>query len=176
MTHYLGLRFRDNGQLYSFDAGPFEVKAGDHVLVKSDQGLVMAKVHLVQNEPPADHDGQEIKSIHRPATDEDMVQHGDNLDLARQALRQCRRMIEERRLDMKLVDVEVFHDRSKLVFCFTAPGRIDFRELVKDLVKTHRTRIELRQIGVRHETQMIGAIGNCGQVCCCAQFIRKFQP
>jgi hypothetical protein len=96
--------------------------------------------------------------------------------MGRQALRYCRQCISERGLDMKLVDVEIYHDRSKLVFYFTAPNRIDFRDLVKDLVKNYRTRIELRQIGVRHETQMIGAVGNCGQMCCCARFIRKFQP
>jgi hypothetical protein len=96
--------------------------------------------------------------------------------LAREAIRHCRQCINERNLDMKLVDVEILQDRSKMIFFFTAPGRIDFRELVKDLVKAYRTRIELRQIGVRHETQMIGAIGNCGQMCCCARFIRKFQP
>ena len=83
-----------------------------------------------------------------------------------------REKINERRLEMKLVEVEVFYDKSKIIFYFTAPGRVDFRELVKDLVREYRTRIELRQIGVRHETQMIGAVGNCGQLCCCRRFLR----
>jgi len=96
--------------------------------------------------------------------------------LAREAFRFCRDCIRRLDLAMKLVDVEVHFDRSKMVFFFTAPGRIDFRELIKDLVREYRTRIELRQIGVRHETQMLGAIGNCGQICCCRRFLRKFAP
>ena len=100
----------------------------------------------------------------------------ENDDLASGAFEFCRNCIFKRKLEMKLVDVEVYFDRSKMVFYFTAPGRIDFRDLVKDLVRQYRTRIELRQIGVRHETQMLGAMGNCGQVCCCRRFMRKFHP
>ena len=96
--------------------------------------------------------------------------------MAREAQEFCRQCIRDRNLDMKLVDVEVFFDRSKLIFYFTAPSRIDFRDLVKDLVREYRARIELRQIGVRHETQMVGAVGNCGMVCCCRRYLRKFAP
>ena len=176
MNNILGLRFRENGQIYYFDADSFEIQAGEHVLVKTEQGTGMARVFTVQDAPPAGLERSEIKPVLRPATPEDLAQHAENLQLAREAIRNCRQCITERNLDMKLVDVEILQDRAKMVFYFTAPGRIDFRELVKDLVKAYRTRIELRQIGVRHETQMVGAIGNCGQMCCCARFIRKFQP
>jgi cell fate regulator YaaT (PSP1 superfamily) len=176
MNTILGLRFRENGQIYYFDAASFEIRAGEYVLVKTEQGTGMARVSCVQESPPADMELSEIKPVLRPATPEDMAQHAENLELAREAIRYCRQCITDRNLDMKLVDVEILQDRAKIVFYFTAPGRIDFRELVKDLVKAYRTRIELRQIGVRHETQMVGAIGNCGQMCCCTRFIRKFQP
>lgn len=176
MSTTLGLRFRENGQIYYFDALSYGVRVGEYVLVKTDQGTAMARVASVLDAPPADMQASEIKPILRLASNEDMIQHDENRELARDAIRHCRRCISERNLEMKLVDVEILLDRSKMVFYFTAPGRIDFRELVKDLVKAYRTRIELRQIGVRHETQMLGAIGNCGQMCCCARFIRKFQP
>ncbi|MBU1594979.1 MAG: hypothetical protein KKA55_05515, partial [Proteobacteria bacterium] len=106
----------------------------------------------------------------------DLETGAENRRLARRAFNFCRGCISQQNLDMKLVDVEVIHDRSKMIFFFTAPNRIDFRELIKILVREFHTRIELRQIGVRHETQMIGAIGNCGQVCCCRRFLRKFAP
>lgn len=118
----------------------------------------------------------EIKPIIRLANEEDLSSLASNDVLAKEAFTFCRERIKGRKLDMKLVDVEVFFDRSKIIFYFTAPTRIDFRELVKDLVKNYRTRIELRQIGVRHETQMIGAVGNCGMVCCCRRYLRKFAP
>ena len=125
---------------------------------------------------PVPHSLAGLQTIHRLATESDLETHGENLRLARRAFSFCRGCINAQNLDMKLVDVEVLHDRSKLIFFFTAPNRIDFRELIKSLVREFHTRIELRQIGVRHETQMIGAIGNCGQVCCCRRFLRKFAP
>jgi cell fate regulator YaaT (PSP1 superfamily) len=176
MSHILGIKFRDHGQLYYFDSGPFVVAVGDNVLVQTEQGLGMGKVALVRDTPPEDGEQPEIKPIFRLPTTEDLDIQRENDTLAREAHAYCRKCIEARNLDMKLVDVEVLHDRGKIVFYFTAPGRIDFRELVKDLVKAYHTRIELRQIGVRHETQMLGAIGNCGQMCCCRRFMRKFAP
>jgi len=125
---------------------------------------------------PVPHSLAGLQAIHRLATESDLETHAENLRLARRAFSFCRGCINSQNLDMKLVDVEVLHDRSKLIFFFTAPNRIDFRELIKSLVREFHTRIELRQIGVRHETQMIGAIGNCGQVCCCRRFLRKFAP
>ena len=176
MSHILGLKFRDHGQVYYFNSGPFVVAVGDSVLVQTEQGLGMGKVTLVRDTPPEDGEQQEIKPIFRLPTPEDLEIQRENDALAREARTYCRKCIETRALEMKLVDVEVLHDRGKIVFYFTAPGRIDFRELVKDLVKAYHTRIELRQIGVRHETQMLGAIGNCGQMCCCRRFMRKFAP
>ncbi len=125
---------------------------------------------------PIPHSTSGLERISRLATQADLEVHAENRRLARRAFTFCRGCINSQNLDMKLVDVEVLHDRSKLIFFFTAPNRIDFRELIKSLVREFHTRIELRQIGVRHETQMIGAIGNCGQVCCCRRFLRKFAP
>ncbi|MFU2209544.1 regulatory iron-sulfur-containing complex subunit RicT [Solidesulfovibrio sp. C21] len=176
MSHILGIKFRDHGQLYYFDSGPFVVAVGDSVLVQTEQGLGMGKVALVRDTPPEDEEQPEIKPIFRLPTTEDVDIKRENDALGHEAHTYCRKCIEARKLEMKLVDVEVLHDRGKIVFYFTAPGRIDFRELVKDLVKAYHTRIELRQIGVRHETQMLGAIGNCGQMCCCRRFMRKFAP
>ena len=120
--------------------------------------------------------GQEMPTILRHASSDDIHRGEANEQMAREAQEFCRQCIRDRNLDMKLVDVEVFFDRSKLIFYFTAPSRIDFRDLVKDLVREYRARIELRQIGVRHETQMVGAVGNCGMVCCCRRYLRKFAP
>lgn len=176
MSQILGLKFRDSGSIYYFDSGAFVVKPFDRVIVNTDQGMALAKVVLVLSEPPDDFEGGEIKPIYRLASEEDLVQETENEALAHEAFEYCRKSIAEHNLDMKLVDVDVFFDRGKIVFYFTAPNRIDFRELVKDLVRNYRTRIELRQIGVRHETQMTGAVGNCGQLCCCRRFLRKFAP
>lgn len=125
---------------------------------------------------PVPRTSRGLERILRPATEADLDIQVENRRLARRAFSFCRGCISSQNLDMKLVDVEVLHDRSKMIFFFTAPSRIDFRELIKSLVREFHTRIELRQIGVRHETQMIGAIGNCGQVCCCRRFLRKFAP
>lgn len=176
MSHVLGLKFSDYGQIYYFDSGPFVVASGDRVIVKTDQGMGLGTVVTMSETPPEDVPAQDLKPIFRLATEEDLTTEAENTALAREAYRFCRQCVAERELEMKLVDVEVFFDHSKMVFYFTAPGRIDFRELVKDLVRNYRTRIELRQIGVRHETQMLGAVGNCGQVACCRRFMRKFAP
>ncbi len=177
MSQLLGIKFRPPGQIYHFWSGPFVLARGDCVIVETEQGFGLGSVVIIE---PADQAGtpapEGVKAIYRKATAEDIQQHEGNEQLGRDARQFCRTCINERHLDMKLVDVEVFFDRSKIIFFFTAPNRIDFRELVKDLVKNYRTRIELRQIGVRHETQMIGAIGNCGMVCCCRRFLRRFAP
>ncbi|NDV24818.1 regulatory iron-sulfur-containing complex subunit RicT [Desulfovibrio sp. JC022] len=176
MSQILGVKFNDFGQIYYFSSGPFVVREGHSVIVKTEQGMGLGKVFVVQQDLPEDVTEDSIKTIYRLAGEEDLEAEAENKDLSRTAHRFCKDCIERQKLEMKLVDVEVFFDRSKMIFYFTAPGRIDFRELVKDLVKEYRTRIELRQIGVRHETQMLGAIGNCGQICCCRRFMRKFMP
>ncbi|HJA79240.1 MAG TPA: hypothetical protein H9784_06710 [Candidatus Desulfovibrio intestinavium] len=170
-----GLRFRTLGQT-SYHSGPDALRPGDHVIMAAEQGEALAEVVSGPHESlPAPYvdGGQEIL---RPATAGDLERARANEELAREAGAFCRRCIRQRRLDMKLVEVEIYFDRSKFIFYFTAPARIDFRELVKDLVREYRARIELRQIGVRHETQMVGAVGNCGMVCCCRRYLRKFAP
>jgi len=178
MSQILGVKFNDYGQVYYFASGPFVVREGQHVIVKTDQGMGLGKVILTKQAPQEPESGEEEahKPIYRLANDKDMEAVEENSQLSKNAFQFCRKCINKHKLGMKLVDVEVFFDRSKMIFYFTAPGRIDFRELIKDLVREYRTRIELRQIGVRHETQMLGAIGNCGQICCCRRFMRKFVP
>lgn len=179
MSQILGVKFNDYGQVYYFTSGPFVVQAGQSVIVRTEQGMGLGTVVDVRpGEVSAESEEQdsEIKPIYRLANEEDLRSAAENERLARDAYRFCRDCIRRLSLDMKLVDVEVHFDRGKMIFYFTAPGRIDFRELIKDLVREYRTRIELRQIGVRHETQMLGAIGNCGQLCCCRRFLRKFAP
>ncbi|GHU94367.1 hypothetical protein AGMMS49974_03630 [Deltaproteobacteria bacterium] len=157
-------------------SGPNGLNAGDCVLVDAEQGLTFAQVASGPISALSGVDEQTLPAILRQASPEDMEKNLENANLARDADAFCRCCIQERRLDMKLVDVEVFFDRSKFVFYFTAPARIDFRDLVKDLVREYHARVELRQIGVRHETQIVGAVGNCGMVCCCRRYLRKFAP
>lgn len=170
-----GLRFRTLGQT-SYYSGPPDLEPGQHVLIEAEQGHALA---LIVSGPAQHLSGQEsepLPPILWLASPEDVRRGEANEQLSREAQEFCRQCIRQRDLDMKLVDVEVFFDRSKLIFYFTAPSRIDFRDLVKDLVREYRARIELRQIGVRHETQMVGAVGNCGMVCCCRRYLRKFAP
>lgn len=179
-TRLLGIRLRRNGPVFFFPDAELTVRSGSKVVVKTDQGLALGEVESVfRGRVPSPEEGDDPSfsgAVLRLATAQDIAQHSENSILTAEAAAFCRTCIRQRNLDMKLVDVEVLHDRAKIIFFFTAPARIDFRELVKDLVRNYRTRIELRQIGVRHETQMIGAIGNCGMVCCCHQYLRKFAP
>ncbi len=178
MSQILGVKFNDYGQVYYFGSGPFVVREGQSVIVKTDQGMGLGKVILIKQAPREveGEDSEGHKPIYRLANEKDLESVAENEALSKAAFTYCRNCVSKHKLGMKLVDVEVFFDRSKMIFYFTAPGRIDFRELIKDLVREFRTRIELRQIGVRHETQMLGAIGNCGQICCCRRFMRKFVP
>ena len=153
--------------------------AGDKVVVDMEEGQVLGTVASVMRMNP-DHivsgEGPTVRPVARKATEKDLDTAESNAQLSEEALEFCSQCVRDRDLDMKLVDVLILLDRGKMVFYFTAPSRIDFRELVKDLVRRYRTRIELRQIGVRHETQMVGALGNCGMVCCCRRYLRKFAP
>lgn len=176
MTQVIGVKFRDQGQVYYFKASPFVVEKGDFVIVKTEEGLGLANVVVVRDSIPDGFTPEQLKPIFRLANEEDIQSQKENKDLAAEAYKLCRDFIKTRQLEMKLVDVEVYFDRSKIIFYFTAPGRVDFRDLVKDLVRIYKTRIELRQIGVRHETQMVGGVGNCGQMCCCRRFMRQFEP
>jgi len=171
----VGIRLRHCGPTLYCDSMPLLAVVGASLMVETEYGLVIGQVVSLHDSLP---DGNVCSAIHvlRTATDADKATAKANEELARRARRFCQEAIRNRGLDMKLVDVDVIFDASKIVFYFTAPARIDFRELLKDLVREYRARIELRQIGVRHETQMIGALGNCGMVCCCRRFLRKFAP
>lgn len=170
-----GLRFRSLGQT-SYYSAPEILRQGDYVLIDADHGQAVAEIVSGPLVALRGSNEADLPAIIRPINEEDRDIFDKNNDLARQAKFFCKERIRQRGLEMKLVDVEIFFDRSKFIFYFTAPTRIDFRELVKDLVREYRARIELRQIGVRHETQMLGAIGNCGQVCCCRGYLRRFAP
>ena len=172
--YILSIRFRLFGQTSLFTA-PEAVAVGEQIMVETEQGLELGTVMHCYDSLPVEQE-EALTPILRLATAEEKESGRANEELAQQARHFCRQCINNRHLDMKLVDVEIFFDRSKFVFYFTAPARIDFRELVKDLVREYRSRIELRQIGVRHETQMVGAVGNCGMVCCCRRYLRKFAP
>jgi len=172
----VGIKFRESGPVYYFLASPFVINEGDKVIVKTEEGLGLGTVVITRDSLPEGFKEEDLKSVFRLANEEDLKIVAENKVLAKEAFAFCKKCIEKHDLPMKLVDVEVYFDRSKMIFYFTAPMRIDFRELVKDLVRQYRTRIELRQIGVRHETQMLGGVGNCGQVCCCRRFLRKFEP
>lgn len=170
-----GLRYRPLGQTLYYTGVPGFVQ-GDYVLIEMEQGQALA--HVVSG--PFDHvsgyDEDHLPAILSRAAPEDIHRGEVNTQLSREAFSFCRTCIRRRKMDMHLVDVEVFFDRSKFIFYFTAPSRIDFRDLVKDLVRQYHVRIELRQIGVRHETQMLGAMGNCGMTCCCRRYLRTFAP
>ena len=170
-----GVRFHALGQTEYYSV-PDGCKPGDQVLIEADQGLALGEIVTGPVKSLPGFSEQDLPPILRLANAEDKETGQKTIALAQEAMHFCRERIQARRLDMKLVDVEVYFDCSKFIFYFTAPARIDFRELVKDLVREYRARIELRQIGVRHETQMLGAVGNCGMVCCCRRYLRKFAP
>ncbi len=170
----ISVRFRTYGQTSLYTA-PEPLCEGDRVMVETEQGLALAEVAHCHESPPASCDVEQLPAVLRKATEAEQETGRANDELAAQAQRFCRNCIENRRLDMKLVDVEIFFDRSKFIFYFTAPARIDFRELVKDLAQRFRTRIEMRQIGVRDETKLIGGFGVCGCPLCCTTFLKNFE-
>ena len=180
LAEVAAVRVTGLGPALFFTTGGVVCKPDDKVIVAMEEGQAYGVVLSCMRADPAHLEGVGdeggIRPLLRSATEKDVLMAEDNVALAADALDYCRDCIRERTLDMKLVDVLVLHDRGKMIFYFTAPARIDFRELVKDLVRRYRTRIELRQIGVRHETQMVGALGNCGMVCCCRRYLRKFAP
>lgn len=179
MGKVVGVRFQRGCKVYDFDSGAFVLQPGEHVIVQTEQGLALGEVvrgPLPQVEVELRPQDQELKQVYRLATPEDMEQQAQNNQLEREAHRHCQERIAARKLDMSLVKVEVFFDRSKMIFYFTAEGRLDFRELVRDLVAKFRTRVELRQIGVRHEAKLLGGLGSCGRELCCASFLKDFEP
>ncbi|MCC8168462.1 MAG: stage 0 sporulation family protein, partial [Clostridiales bacterium] len=176
MTTIVGVRFHQAGKIYYFDPQEEELRAGQHVIVETARGVEMGTVLIEPKEVEDDQIVQPLKPIIRAATEEDEETVRRNRERAREALAICREKVAKHELDMKLVSAEYTFDSNKLLFYFTADGRIDFRELVKDLAAVFRTRIELRQIGVRDETKLLGGIGVCGRSLCCATYLSDFVP
>ena len=175
MNKVIGVRFREGGKIYHFSSGGFDLRLGDPVVVQTEQGMGLGWVVT-----PTMNLGEEaessLKSVLRMANEDDLWQHEKNVAREKFAFDFCLERIAGRQMEMKLVATEVLFDGSKIIFFYTADGRVDFRALVKDLVAKFRTRIEMRQIGVRHEAKMIGGLGCCGRELCCATFLREFEP
>ena len=167
MTKVIGVRFRQAGKVYFFSPGKFHIKQGDKVIVETARGVEFGSVVSGVKEVPDETIMQPLKSVIRIATEEDKRNEERNREKEKEAFRVCLEKIREHNLDMKLINAEYTFDNNKVLFYFTAEGRIDFRDLVKDLAAVFRTRIELRQIGVRDETKIRGGIGICGRLMCC---------
>ena len=176
MTKIVGIRFRSAGKIYYFDPVDFELETAMHVIVETARGIEMGTVLIPPKEVEDDKVVQPLKPVIRIATDEDEKNVEKNKDREREAFKICKEKIIKHGLEMKLVDAEYTFDNNKLLFYFTADGRIDFRELVKDLAAVFRTRIELRQIGVRDETKLMGGLGICGRELCCKSYLSDFVP
>ncbi len=179
MGKIVGVRFSRGCRVYDFDAGAFVLARGDQVIVQTEQGLVLGEVVNPPRPPeavPRDADAPPLKQVYRLATEEDLAQQEANHQLEREAHKFCLERIDARKMEMNLGKVECLFDRSKIIFYFTAEGRLDFRELVRDLVGRFKTRVEMRQVGVRHEAKLLGGLGSCGRELCCATFLRDFEP
>ena len=176
MIKVIGVRFRTAGKIYFFDPVQFDVKRGDHVIVETARGVEYGTVVCDPKEVEEDQVIQPLKAVLRVATEKDDEQEKSNKEKEREAFKICLEKIRKHELDMKLIDAEYTFDNNKVLFYFTADGRIDFRELVKDLAAVFKTRIELRQIGVRDETKILGGIGSCGRPLCCHTHLSEFVP
>lgn len=176
MINVIGVRFRTAGKIYFFSPGQFAVKQGDHVIVETARGVEYGRVVSGPKEVSDDSVVQPLKSVIRIATDEDKRTVEENHQKEKEAFKICQEKIRKHDLDMKLIDAEYTFDNNKVLFYFTADGRIDFRQLVKDLAAIFKTRIELRQIGVRDETKILGGIGICGRCLCCHTYLSEFAP
>lgn len=176
MSQAIAVQFKRSGKLYDFSPGDHAVDVGDHVIVETSRGVEFATVVGPLHEVDEAELASPLREILRVATENDCHIHRVNVEKAAEAFDICLERIAERELEMKLVDVEYTFDNAKIIFYFTADGRIDFRELVKDLASVFHTRIELRQIGVRDEAKIIGGIGICGRTLCCHSFLDEFSP
>ncbi|OUN34614.1 PSP1 domain-containing protein [Lachnoclostridium sp. An76] len=174
MTKVIGVRFRTAGKIYFFAPGKFDIKQGDNVIVETARGVEFGRVVSGPREVEDEEVVQPLKSVIRPANDQDRKTVEKNKQKEKEAFKICLEKIRKHKLEMKLIDVEYTFDGNKILFYFTADGRIDFRELVKDLAAVFRTRIELRQIGVRDETKIRGGIGICGRPLCCSTYLTEF--
>ncbi len=176
MFKVVGVRFKKAGKIYYFSPEAYEVTIGDAVIVETSRGIEYGEVVLPVREVKENEVVLPLRKMIRLATEEDQQQVQTNARDAEEAFPICVEKIEKHRLEMNLIDVEYTFDRNKIIFYFTAEGRVDFRNLVKDLAAIFRTRIELRQIGVRDEAKMLGGIGPCGRLLCCSTFLGDFEP
>ena len=176
MTKVIGVRFRSAGKIYFFSPGKYTIKKGDHVIVETSRGVEYGTVVSDPRDIEDDKVIKPLKTVLRTASTKDDEQEASNREKEKEAFRVCIEKIRKHELDMKLIDAEYTFDNNKILFYFTADGRIDFRELVKDLASVFKTRIELRQIGVRDETKIIGGYGICGRPLCCHSYLSDFVP
>ena len=176
MTKVIGVRFRNAGKIYYFSPGKYEIAAGQHVIVETARGIEYGYVVLGTREVEDNKVVQPLKQVIRMANKEDEALEAANKKKEKDAFRVCQEKIRKHNLEMKLIDVEYTFDNNKILFYFTADGRIDFRELVKDLASVFKTRIELRQVGVRDETKIMGGVGICGRPLCCHTYLSDFAP
>lgn len=174
MVKVIGVRFRQAGKIYYFSPGKLKIQTGDHVIVETARGLEYGYVVIGNKEVDDSKVVQPLKPVLRMATEQDTRQAEENKEKEKEAFKICLEKIRKHKLEMKLIDVEYTFDNNKVLFYFTADGRIDFRELVKDLAAVFRTRIELRQIGVRDETKIRGGLGICGRPLCCSTYLTEF--
>ncbi|PAD33610.1 PSP1 domain-containing protein [Terribacillus saccharophilus] len=172
----IGVRFKKAGKIYYFDPGKLSVALDDYVIVETVRGVEFGRVVLADKQVDEEDVVLPLKKVIRIATDKDKFTVAENTENAAQAHKVCEKKIREHKLDMNLVEVEYTFDRNKVIFYFTADGRVDFRNLVKDLAAVFKTRIELRQIGVRDEAKLLGGIGPCGRMLCCSTFLGDFEP
>lgn len=176
MTEIIGVRFKEVGKVYYFSPGGKKLRAGDRVIVETARGVECGEVVISNREIDDKNVVQPLKTIIRPASKDDLRTIKANEEKEVEIMKTFVKKIEEHRLEMKAIDVDCTFDGSKILFYFTAENRVDFRELVKDLASIYRTRIELRQIGVRDEAKMLGGLGICGRPFCCSSFLGEFQP
>ena len=176
MVKVIGVRFRQAGKIYNFDPLDFKIEVGNHVIVETARGIEYGKVVQGVQEKKEEDVIMPLKPVIRVATEEDDKIAKQNKDKEKKAFFICKEKIKKHGLEMKLIDTEYTFDNNKVLFYFTADGRIDFRELVKDLASVFKTRIELRQVGVRDETKMLGGIGICGRPLCCSTYLSEFIP
>lgn len=176
MAEVIGVRFKNVGKIYYFDPNGVKIDVGQRIIVETARGIECGEVVLTNREVKDDEIVAPLKPVMRLATEQDISIVESNKQKEKEAFELCQHKIAKHKLVMKLVDVEYTFDNNKILFYFTADGRVDFRELVKDLAAIFRTRIELRQIGVRDESKMLGGLGVCGRPFCCSTFLGEFQP
>lgn len=174
MVDVVGIRFKKVGKVYYFDPDNLDINKGDYLIVETARGIEFGECVIGIKQIKEEEIVAPLKKVLRIATEEDIQKHRDNKNKEKEALEICLKKIYEHKLNMKLIDVEYTFDNNKVIFYFTADGRVDFRELVKDLATIFKTRIELRQIGVRDEAKMIGGLGPCGRPMCCSTFLGDF--